>query len=35
MDAIVNAAKDNPTVKFMHASGYKRSDNLGTYFGRI
>ena len=35
MDAMVNAAKDNPTVKFMHASGYKRSDNLGTYFGRL
>ena len=35
MDAMVNAAKDNPTVKFMHSAGYKRSDNLGTYFGRI
>ena len=35
MDAMVNTAKDNPTVKFMHASGYKRSDNLGTYFGRM
>ena len=35
MDPMVNAAKDNPTVKFMHASGYKRSDNLGTYFGRM
>src|SRR5450756_2471067 len=30
MDAMVNAAKDNPTVKFMHSAGYKRSDNLGT-----
>ena len=35
MDAMVNAAKDNPTVKFMHSAGYKRSDNLGTYFGRL
>src|SRR5450830_792103 len=35
MEPMVNAAKDNPTVKFMHASGYKRSDNLGTYFGRM
>ncbi|MCX6086135.1 MAG: BMP family ABC transporter substrate-binding protein, partial [Caldiserica bacterium] len=35
LDAMVNTAKDNPTVKLMHASGYKRSDNLGTYFGRM
>ncbi|MGB9666486.1 MAG: BMP family ABC transporter substrate-binding protein [Candidatus Cryosericum sp.] len=35
MDAMVNTAKDNPTVKFEHASGYKRLDNLGTYFGRM
>src|SRR5450830_909189 len=35
MEPMVNAAKDNPTVKFMHSAGYKRSDNLGTYFGRI
>jgi basic membrane protein A len=35
MDAMVNAAKNNPKTIFMHASGYKRSDNLGTYFGRL
>jgi basic membrane protein A len=35
MDAEVNAAKNNPKTIFMHASGYKRSANLGTYFGRL
>ena len=35
MDALVNAAKDNPTVKFMESAGDKRSDNVATYFGRM
>ncbi|MGN7454310.1 BMP family ABC transporter substrate-binding protein [Paenibacillus pasadenensis] len=34
MDAMVNVAKRHPDVKFMHASGYKTADNLGTYLGK-
>ncbi|MGE5403373.1 MAG: BMP family ABC transporter substrate-binding protein, partial [Candidatus Saccharibacteria bacterium] len=34
MDSTVNVAKKYPDVVFMHCSGYKRSANLGTYFGR-
>ncbi len=35
MNAIANTAKDNPKITFMHCSGYTRSTNLGTYFGRM
>lgn len=35
MDGMVKAAKKHPDVVFMHASGYKTSDNLGVYFGRM
>jgi basic membrane protein A and related proteins len=35
MDPMVNASKDFPKTVFMHASGFKRTENLGTYFGRI
>ena len=35
MDAMVEVAKKYPDIVFMHCSGYKTGDNLGTYFGRI
>lgn len=34
MDYMANVAKKFPKVVFMHCSGYKTSNNLGTYFGR-
>lgn len=34
MDFTLNVAKKFPNVKFMHASGYKTSENMGTYFGK-
>ncbi|RKF13793.1 BMP family ABC transporter substrate-binding protein [Roseovarius spongiae] len=35
MDATVNTAKKFPKVKFEHATGYKRADNLSTYSARF
>lgn len=35
MDYVEKVAKQNPNVKFMHCSGYKTSENMGNYFGRI
>ncbi len=35
MDATIDVAKRNPDVVFMHCSGYKTADNVGTYFGRM
>ncbi len=35
MDPTINVAKKFPDVTFMHNSGFKTSDNVGTYFGRI
>ena len=35
MDATIDVAKRNPNVVFMHCSGYKTADNVGTYFGRM
>jgi basic membrane protein A len=35
MDPVQNVAARYPEVIFMHCSGYKRADNVGTYFGRI
>ncbi|MBA1335685.1 MAG: Nucleoside ABC transporter, periplasmic nucleoside-binding protein [Firmicutes bacterium] len=35
MDPVINVAKKYPDVIFMHCSGYKTADNVGTYFGRI
>jgi basic membrane protein A len=35
MDPVQNVAARHPEVIFMHCSGYKRADNVGTYFGRI
>lgn len=35
MDPTLEVAEENPDVKFMHCSGYKTSDNMGNYFGKI
>ncbi|MFO7881260.1 MAG: BMP family ABC transporter substrate-binding protein [Kosmotogaceae bacterium] len=35
MDSVLEVAAEYPDVIFMHCSGYKRSENVGTYFGRI
>lgn len=35
MDWTLNVAKKYPDIVFMHCSGYKTADNVGTYFGRI
>ncbi len=35
MDPTINVAKNNPEVIFMHCSGFKTADNVGTYFGRM
>lgn len=35
MDPIIEVAKNYPDVKFLHCSGYKTADNVGTYFGRM
>jgi len=35
MDPTINVAKKYPNVTFMHNSGYKTADNVGTYFGRM
>jgi len=34
MDYMVNVSKKFPNVTFEHCSGYKVTDNLGTYFNR-
>ena len=34
MDPTLNVAKKFPKVKFLHCSGYKTADNMGTYFGK-
>jgi basic membrane protein A len=34
MDPTIDAAKRHPDVTFMHCSGFKTADNVGTYFGR-
>ena len=33
MDPMLAAAENFPDVVFMHATGYKTSDNMGNYFG--
>jgi basic membrane protein A len=33
MDSMLAAAENYPDVAFMHATGYKTSDNVGNYFG--
>jgi len=35
MDSVINVAKKYPKTIFMHCSGYKTANNVGTYFGRI
>ncbi|MEM9967351.1 MAG: BMP family ABC transporter substrate-binding protein [Pseudomonadota bacterium] len=35
MDATINVAKQFPDVKFEHATGYKRADNVATYSARF
>ncbi|SMC55132.1 BMP family ABC transporter substrate-binding protein [Papillibacter cinnamivorans] len=35
MEYTVEVAKEHPDVYFGHCSGYMRSDNLSTYFGKI
>lgn len=35
MDSVRKVAPQFPNIIFMHASGYLRSGNVGTYFGRI
>ena len=35
MDATLDVAKRNKDVVFMHCSGYKSSENVGNYFGRM
>lgn len=35
MDYMYDLAKDHPDVKFLHCSGYKSSENMLNYFGRI
>ncbi|GHF46799.1 BMP family ABC transporter substrate-binding protein [Seohaeicola zhoushanensis] len=35
MDATINVAKKFPKVKFEHATGYKRADNVSTYSARF
>jgi basic membrane protein A len=35
MDATLEVAKRNKDVVFMHCSGYKTAENVGTYFGRM
>jgi basic membrane protein A len=35
MNATLKVAKRFPNIKFEHATGYKRADNVSTYFDRI
>ena len=35
MDPTLNVAKKYPDKVFMHCSGFKTADNVGTYFGRM
>lgn len=35
MDPTINVAKKFPNVKFEHATGYKRADNVSTYAARF
>ncbi|MEM7237582.1 MAG: BMP family ABC transporter substrate-binding protein [Pseudomonadota bacterium] len=35
MDSTLNVAKQFPDVKFEHATGFKRADNVSTYSGRF
>jgi basic membrane protein A len=35
MDATIDIARRNKDVVFMHCSGFKTAENVGTYFGRM
>ncbi|MGK0465927.1 BMP family ABC transporter substrate-binding protein [Clostridium sp.] len=35
MDGMVASAAKHPEVKFLHASGYEKSENMSNYFGRM
>ncbi len=35
MDPTIKVAKEFPGVDFMHCSGFKKSENVNNYFGRI
>ena len=35
MDSVIKVAKKYPDVKFEHATGYKRADNVATYSSRF
>jgi basic membrane protein A and related proteins len=35
MDPTINVAKDFPDTVFVHISGYKTADNVGTAFGKV
>jgi len=35
MDATIDVASRNKDVVFMHCSGFKTAENVGTYFGRM
>ncbi|WP_200805899.1 BMP family ABC transporter substrate-binding protein [Desulfonispora thiosulfatigenes] len=35
MDYVEKVSKSNPEVKFLHCSGYKMTENMGNYFGRM
>lgn len=35
MDPTIEVAKEFPNVIFLHCSGYKTAENVGTYFGKI
>ncbi len=35
MDPMLKVAKQFPKATFMHCSGFKTADNMGTYFGRM
>ncbi|WP_442886087.1 BMP family ABC transporter substrate-binding protein [Desulfotomaculum sp. 1211_IL3151] len=35
MDSVIKVAQKYPDIKFLHCSGYKTAENVGTYFGRM
>lgn len=35
MDPVIKVAQKYPDVTFLHCSGYKTAENVGTYFGRM
>ncbi|HHH84896.1 MAG TPA: BMP family ABC transporter substrate-binding protein, partial [Firmicutes bacterium] len=35
MDYVEEVSKEYPDIKFLHCSGYKMTENMGNYFGRM